>query len=395
MLNNNKDNKDSKKLTFNSRSFIIPTHHENKVTDPNIYDKLNDHIDIFYKRTNGLNNNISDALNTRVDVLEKRIDSFNIENNISDTLKTRIEALEKRIDGFNIENNIENNRSGTLNTRIDELEKIMDKSNINNITNILNARIDVFEKRIDRFYSNLFSELNKRINILEEKIEEFNDNKIIEWNSNKYYKKNSFTIHKNNLYISLLNHQFNQEPLNDKFNWLCISSAPVFFGSFTNGSCCFKYDDKLGQSVFIDCKNGHNEPSSIYEPYLIDLNRLSVHIPIEFISKINRNYYCLDNKSINILKDGLYRITYNIAYNITDLRQIDLLVVYIAVLNDDEYEKIPYSINNSGNSQYINHTFIVPIKNNNTKIILTIENIKNNKVYIHPINTFLIIEKIE
>jgi hypothetical protein len=218
-------------------------------------------------------------------------------------------------------------------------------------------------------------------------------------------------------------------------------SIPTFFSVFTNGACCYKFNKKLGMSVFDveNCCYGHKSPSKMYSCKKIYLrNDNEIILPLLLVAKNDTGYYEQTDSLISIKKHGYYRVTYNIAYH----GSIYDLLSKVNVVKQDKQDTLLYSVNKSNNrllpyeiltcdslqllpgddkdkyyeydgtksetldklTQYINHTFYLPIKkeSNNKKnyfsvqLTLKINKYNRNKViYIHPIKTWISIERLD
>lgn len=204
---------------------------------------------------------------------------------------------------------------------------------------------------------------------------------------------------------------------------LFVTEIPAFFGVFTNGTCCYKYEQSLGISVFNKkCPNNHKSPnvSTIYNTLRIDYKKDILVIPTYLIAKNNLKYYDFNSDNFIVIKEpGYYRITYNLSYH----GSIFDIISGVSTIDNNNIDFIPYSIsksinryiNDEKNENYydyndnnpdilmelaknINHSFYLPVKHKKPYIIsLAIKINKNNvnkTLYIHPVKTWLCIDRI-
>jgi len=178
----------------------------------------------------------------------------------------------------------------------------------------------------------------------------------------------------------------------------------LFFGIFVKQSCCYIYDKLSGISnlELSQCVNNHTNPNdSINNLLKINIKNEILNIPINVIIKNNTSSYdFINDGSIIFKKKGFYRITYNIVYE-GNLSKIQSKII---AFNGNNYEEIPYSLNKNNNVcineiEVINHTFFLQIKNNliGLKLYLSLIfiNQMNKTVIIHPVQTWLHIEKLQ
>ena len=185
-----------------------------------------------------------------------------------------------------------------------------------------------------------------------------------------------------------------------------------FMGIFTNGHCCCHYDALTGLSVFSPCEN-HKSPeeSNMYNNFTIKVNKIITALPLSLIAQNNTKYYDydIDNGMVYVKEPGFYKITYNITYHgsIYDVKS------KVSIIRNKP-EPIMYSNNSHVNRQltdqiidkyyleneqlrHINHTFFLPIKDGNAGLMLNIKLNEYNTgkiIFIHPIQTWMVIEKL-
>lgn len=200
---------------------------------------------------------------------------------------------------------------------------------------------------------------------------------------------------------------------------------PILFGMYINGSEYVKYNEKNGTSIFnpLTCSNDdglqnkldmYNYKKFTYAP--------KIELPINLIAKNNPDYYEYheNNESIIIKEKGYYKITYNITYHGSVYNPIFNIIV--TDINTQKTEHILYSIhkNNTGvnndtdNGLYdyegnnvsvlddlintTSHNFLLPIKETGIyaiKLMIKLtESNKNKSIYVHPVKTWIAIEKL-
>lgn len=208
----------------------------------------------------------------------------------------------------------------------------------------------------------------------------------------------------------------------------------IFFGFFTNGSCCFSYMHSVGKSQYdFRCDHTTIEESDIWKDQEIAvLERSKINIPMNFVTKNSCNGITFDDdeKAVIVDRTGYYRMTYNITYYGSIYNVVSKVI--LMDINGTSGELIPQSINKSVNRyydpfnsvdtdkdkqldeyyediknvedtcKYINHTYPVYIdtgkyRDNICKTVLVIDFTERNngkKIYICPLKTWLSIEKI-
>lgn len=193
------------------------------------------------------------------------------------------------------------------------------------------------------------------------------------------------------------------------------TTIPLVHAFFTNGSCCFKYDIKQNRCVFAPevCPYEHEDPdqSQIYLPQKININEeTNLIIPLNFVTYCDSNYFKVnqDPKTVEILKLGIYRVSYSVTYH-GKLTCLTSQICTVEEESKDQYEVEPilYSINHNyrnidnGSDQIsvINHTFILPVREKNIHLIMSLlfpdTDIENKKsIYIHPVQSWMSIEKL-
>jgi len=194
-----------------------------------------------------------------------------------------------------------------------------------------------------------------------------------------------------------------------------------FFSIFTTESCCYQYNERSGVSVFNQnkCPHKHDSPelSNMYDFKRIKCHETFIKLPLPMITKNDSEYFDYNNETggIIIKQQGYYRITYMITYHgsiydmISSVYNIDESILYSVnksinrsrndVTLDTYYD---YSGNDDERTddlmRCINHSFYLPVKNDDVELILTLKLNKHNKnkiLYIHPIQTWMTIDKID
>ncbi|MBA42822.1 MAG: hypothetical protein CMF62_02295 [Magnetococcales bacterium] len=221
------------------------------------------------------------------------------------------------------------------------------------------------------------------------------------WRSNERYLSNDIVISENNVYIAQSAHRSDNPPYKDKFNWQLIFETPT-----TTHNALFYAVLKL---------------HSIGNYAEIKVNKMVEKIPMNFIKNNESSCYLHKNNSVHIIKEGDYRITYNITYHGSIYKLLSGVLIK-DVLNETSKkpEFISASINSNKNRfindtmpdtyyenptednidelvNHINHSFIVPIYGSEYSLTLGLKfNKRNNrkKAFIHPLKTWITIEKI-
>lgn len=181
----------------------------------------------------------------------------------------------------------------------------------------------------------------------------------------------------------------------------------IYFGIYTNGECCYKYNGTISEFDKSDCKNNHNNPdeSEMYTAATIKIEE-EILVPLTLISKNNVMYYNYNGDgTVSIKEKGYYRITYNILYS----GKMKSVRSYIKMGE----EKIPYSysVNRMARNDedegdelesQTNHTFYMPVKSkgdNRIRMVIKVESRKTKQgvpkeMKIYPVNTWMSIEKV-
>jgi len=218
------------------------------------------------------------------------------------------------------------------------------------------------------------------------------------------YSINDLVLHNKKMYISLINN--NTTSINSS-NWKQLTEnidiiRPMYYSIFLNGSCCHYYDENISKIDSSRCIYKHKNPneSDLYECRKIEIDgEDEIIVPLSYIKKCTKNYfrYNENTKNVIILKPGLYRLTYNIAYHgtiydvnsmISTLDKLDPIL--LSMSNNVNYVKMHETVKN------INHTFILPLKQE-TQLLLILKFMKHNHdkmIWIHPVRTWMSIEKI-
>jgi len=209
-----------------------------------------------------------------------------------------------------------------------------------------------------------------------------------------------------------------------------VSQNPLFFGMFANQICCTGFNKDRNVSMYNSnkCKYEHKHitDSQLYEYKKYTINDKMYKVPINLVGKTNNNVFQYNSnmESLYLIKEGFYRITYNLCYHgsVYDVRT--MISIEDRDLDSDP-EIITFSINKSINrldntikdkyydtiknddhleeiTQYVNHSFVYQVKSNrrnNTRYQLSLKlrflnKNKHKNIYIHPINTWLNIEQI-
>lgn len=252
------------------------------------------------------------------------------------------------------------------------------------------------------------------------------------WAYETEYSKNHIVIDNNdyNLYICKSNLKSYTNPSADHENWDIFFSndwanaenkndisSSLLFAVFSNNTCCIRYDNDQNHSVYdpSNCQYRHKyiTESNLYNFIEYIVKNDTFTIPLNIINTLNNSYYKYNN-NLTIRENGYYRITYNITYHGSVYNIKSAVSVFFTT---EEY--ITYSVNRSVNrygseddsyyeniededklediTNYINHSFITPLKKGQTiKLLLkfTKRNM-NKKLFIHPLNTWITVEKVQ
>tara|TARA_Y100000768_G_C23951905_1_gene670649 strand:+ start:311 stop:1681 length:1371 start_codon:yes stop_codon:yes gene_type:complete len=219
-----------------------------------------------------------------------------------------------------------------------------------------------------------------------------------QWVQNDRYFTNDIIKYNNNIYIASNPIKSSKIP-SDDMNWILLIETPttthnaLFFGVLKS----YTLDNLLKYKI----------------------EQVFYKIPINYVQNNNSQCYNFKEDSVNIIKEGDYRITYNIVYHGSIYDFTSGITIKDALSEQeqkDNYEFISFSLNKDKNRQsndtipdnyyetmendninYINHSFIIPIKKSEYNLSLGIKFNKRNvnkTIFIHPIKTFLTIEKI-
>jgi len=267
------------------------------------------------------------------------------------------------------------------------------------------------------------------------------------WNHDHDYRKNHIVLGMldNNLYIAKRDTSSKMNPSEDHDNWdiffskswfnttslpdMPSTSNPLFFGMFANEVCCAGYNKDREISTYNSKKCTHEhkrlEDSQIYGYKKHTIDDKMYTVPINLVGKSNTIYqYNSNMESLYIKQEGTYRFTYNLCYHgsIYDVKTMisiedrdldsDQQIITFSVnknvnrfdttMKDKYYENIKDNDHLDDITQYVNHSFIYQVKANKRenvryqtclKLRFTKKN-KGKKIFIHPVNTWLSIERI-
>lgn len=227
------------------------------------------------------------------------------------------------------------------------------------------------------------------------------------WDHTKHYYQNDIVIHNNALYICIK--QTTNEYIDNTTYWqfLCFQNNPIFFSIFVNESCCYKYDDECGITKFIKCNHETPSESNMYKIIELQITDNIDHLlPFTFVTKNNNNYYKILEDELYIIHSGYYRITYNLAYHGT-FKFIKTCMQITDTYNSINGEYNIYSNQFTKNqtngiddiAASINHTYFLAIKQKQhilTKLefIMQFRKSANTHIWIHPVESWLSIERI-
>ena len=250
-----------------------------------------------------------------------------------------------------------------------------------------------------------------------------------EWKYGTKYKKNNIVYDKetNQLFICDDNPVNFVYPHLDNTKWSLFMPTiestihkSSLYGINVTQQCCTKYNTDKNVTLYDTSKCNHNINTTLkqvhqYTSYTITSK--SMHIPINIIGQIVNTDISYDNNKIFITTPGLYKITYNICYHgslfntiscvtKTNNGNIELFTSSknksINRLSTDKTKESYYTDSTKKNineiTQYINHTFMAYINEKNTNeinLMLIFSSSSINKIiFIHPVETWMFIERV-
>jgi hypothetical protein len=344
------------------------------------------------------------------------------------------------------------------------VQKYIDLLKINE-NNIEYGKI-YYDKETDNIY---FENKNKdikqlsintrTINILDKKTPHIlqNDNICLfkgVWNDDILYTIDEIVIFENSIYINIQNNT-NIKPLNNNDYWnVILNNTNDKINTVINPSTLKNeiiIDDSIEDLIYNNISsNGlffvifNNNDQYIYdrlsnttvkntekhiEQNINNIKKIIIKKDIEtimlnLVGKSDDFFfdYISSNNSIHIIKNGFYKITYNIAYHGSVYNVKSMISIIDNNLQNNNIQHIRHSYNKSINRpindilpdsyyekeddfeekiMYINHSFILPLRNesveSNYQILLNLKFFDNNLnkiIYIHPTYTWMSIETI-
>jgi hypothetical protein len=249
-------------------------------------------------------------------------------------------------------------------------------------------------------------------------------NYIGEWIANYQYKINDCVNYLNNLYLCIKNHtdvQFDttvwiklfnnikldknreteiddineiddiiydeyQDLLSDRFIPSTNSNIDdLLMVSFTNGSCCFDYDNILGISKFLYKCSHTPENTPIYNSVKYYENT-NIQLPMSLISKNNKKNFFYDNTEKHIYIDpGFYRFIYNFDYQGNAFVKTKIILI-----NQNQKETLLHGTRFC-NSKFgnINHTFFAQVKKRSIVLLEFDVSDCDTFIEVNPIRTWI------
>jgi len=268
----------------------------------------------------------------------------------------------------------------------------------------------LFVNKMNEAISLTCTKLNNRSTI-------FRDN----WISGISYQTNDIVVSDNCTYICIKNNTDANVKNNAYWQKLSGQSQSILFAFFTSESCCYKYDENAGISVFTKCKHQTPEESEMYGSKQLEVTEdIDYILPFTFITKNDTDCFEFKDDCIHIKKSGYYKVTYNIVYRGSVRTVISKMIVTNSYQEDTDGDYNVFSTNKSVNrmhnddrndeyylnednmdetTQYINHTFFIPIPNDKhvshkLEMALLFKNSIGKVILLHPIETWINIERI-
>ncbi len=169
------------------------------------------------------------------------------------------------------------------------------------------------------------------------------------------------------------------------------SGISFFYGILIPNDTKYTIDHNTKISIALqDTTENNSSKHEMFQDIKLE-KKNEIRIPINFIAKNDTTYFDYKQKSIYIIKDGYYKVTYNIVCNGID----DLITTYVNLTNTElESDQVSASIKKTKSEDfttYISHVFILPI-DNIVKLELICSYVKNVPLYVTPINTWITIE---
>lgn len=259
---------------------------------------------------------------------------------------------------------------------------------------------------------------NQKLKNVDIKKKSENDNENIILNrivqNGMYYGDLYYDIQKNGLYYKNKYGSIYDVTSNTKNN-------SIFSAVYLNSVCCVHYDEHMGVSTFDTTRCSHNH-ITINESNTYNYTKIpyvpQIYIRTFYVNLNDTKVYEYDeyNGYILLKEIGHYKVTYNITYH----GSINEVIFGIITKTENKSEEIPFSINKSRNrcicdtkedTYYdennddnkieeimttVNHTFMFLSKEScNIQILIKLgEKNKDKTIYIHPLNTWILIEKI-
>lgn len=165
---------------------------------------------------------------------------------------------------------------------------------------------------------------------------------------------------------------------------------PFFYGILVTNDTKYTIDHHTKISITLnDTPENNISKQDMFQDIKLE-KKNEIIIPINFVGKNDTNYFDYKQKTIYIINDGYYKITYNIVCNGID----DLITTYINLTNT-ESEQVCASIKKTKSDDsyptYISHVFVLPV-DSIVKVDLVCSYAKNVPLYVTPVNTWITIE---
>ena len=222
-----------------------------------------------------------------------------------------------------------------------------------------------------------------------------------EWDNSVEYEKNNIVTYGGSVYISNAKNIHQVPSIENCWNLLLQNNSRcVFYSLCVNNLCCINFLKNGESEINCDsCENNHTiEDTNVYD-YLYfkyDNNARLFPINLGYINQTHNIYgYNFETTEILIQDPGFYKIIYNIVYN----GDVSELTGCVSVTMNNKTSELITSVKKCFNSDdkehHINHTFFCRLRNIcSLRLLVKFKENDNGKhVYVHPIKTWLCIEK--